>query len=1181
MNKKLIIIIVASLIILVSSTYAQDEVDLDNKIEGGQDLTSDEYNKLSAHQKEIYLNIKVSQNRDLQGIEVEDFVRLYDPWKLGHKEALRKIATKADFKISNENREAIKKHLTSISDFKDKDDQDIFTKTAVQDIDIINRNREIFKKYIASFEPPVNSFVFNEKSKGFESFDPKTGFFIPHGDQNKRTPISLDILQKYVATDASGFELGQDGELIIKHSSGIGKEFVLSNVVFDTDETGKVKITESKLLELQYPIIKSGKITSTDFSRDIEIPSNCKSCSATINILGIVEVFTKDLPILLPYDDESTLLSGSAILLPSSISYTKDSEFKNKYNVKFKVSEWTRYSSRPASFSSFIGGGSYVSEGNSIISDIQNGILVISAERGIISAELGVDKDNNPNHPYRLVSTVTVDGVIDVEEGKSKVKIKGGIPTFQGDLPKTPIFTFEGYYISKKWAGRCDIQCYEILKSLNLPPEKAQIDIKIEQIKNYLTSNDPDIRKYGIKILKSGGQTVIPKLKEVILSSNNEKLISDGIEIITEISKDKYSEVGVETLEDLTLTQNKLMRYEAAYALGKLASVGIKSKSKYYNILEEMLFDSEYKSRYNRESIVSFIGKSDISSADALTIIENGFESNDLFLKKSLLSLYDAIEDKLIDTPQMEAFVSRNLNTKDFYLNEIIVSYVAKNKNYPNRFNILRKKFYERTSYDVRLNAFRNSISSENPYMGEIILAGLDDTDNIIKFEALFHAQALGEEGKIKLRERLSDSDEGIRVAAASILVGSYGEMDVLPTFERMVTESKDLNIITSRSAIKSINKIPDKRIANVLLNLYRTSDQFSVIRSSFEAIKDAESEVYNDALLQIAKEKEPLGPNDGLLALERLVEKKDPRYVEVVDNLFREIGNMNLKFAIIKKVTGLGDEGSTKILDRVMKSEQHNLKPLAAEGLARSEEGIDILAQSGFIGDINPEVLKSKIAKVEDKRGIKHTDLYFISQASDQELAKPRQEIVSEINALVSGLSHTKRIDTNGWYKEDFENNKDTLPLVTMIKIKRVLEILQDSQIREQIGSLMEKDINDKNTEYGGHVKLSSQGKIYFDFYSPTTANSDVSYSRSVVYARDSGKSIAGFHFHAVNEDSSQMSGPSGLSDTGGGDLGTAHTTSSDNVVITPIGKGKFNVDYYTPNLQVIDLGNYEYRKE
>jgi hypothetical protein len=65
----------------------------------------------------------------------------------------------------------------------------------------------------------------------------------------------------------------------------------------------------------------------------------------------------------------------------------------------------------------------------------------------------------------------------------------------------------------------------------------------------------------------------------------------------------------------------------------------------------------------------------------------------------------------------------------------------------------------------------------------------------------------------------------------------------------------------------------------------------------------------------------------------------------------------------------------------------------------------------------------------------------------------------------------------------------------------------------------------------------------------------------------------LALFHLHTQSGDLGNLAGP------GGGDLNFAHLVHATCVVVTNLGEGKYDIDYYNPEMAVIDLGIYTVR--
>ena len=87
---------------------------------------------------------------------------------------------------------------------------------------------------------------------------------------------------------------------------------------------------------------------------------------------------------------------------------------------------------------------------------------------------------------------------------------------------------------------------------------------------------------------------------------------------------------------------------------------------------------------------------------------------------------------------------------------------------------------------------------------------------------------------------------------------------------------------------------------------------------------------------------------------------------------------------------------------------------------------------------------------------------------------------------------------------------------------------------------------------------------------YAALIATSDLQYIPSNDLFRDTPKSLAQYHFHFQQIHNEGRAGP------GEGDLNYARRLRVNCVVITSTNDHEINLDYYTPNGAVVDLGVY-----
>ena len=164
------------------------------------------------------------------------------------------------------------------------------------------------------------------------------------------------------------------------------------------------------------------------------------------------------------------------------------------------------------------------------------------------------------------------------------------------------------------------------------------------------------------------------------------------------------------------------------------------------------------------------------------------------------------------------------------------------------------------------------------------------------------------------------------------------------------------------------------------------------------------------------------------------------------------------------------------------------------------------------------------------------------------------------------------------GYFERDRIAELDNLSLVRLSLLKRTLE---DPKALEELGKIIAKDIADKNTEYGGILPFQGD-RLRFNGVS-SLSDTDEAYASPLNGFLHGG--IMTYHLHALEENMSQYSGPSGSPKSGGGDWSNAKFMDGTDVVITPCGKVEdspnelwVNVDMYYYDDEgkgrIVDLG-------
>ncbi|MBF0107058.1 MAG: HEAT repeat domain-containing protein [Deltaproteobacteria bacterium] len=211
----------------------------------------------------------------------------------------------------------------------------------------------------------------------------------------------------------------------------------------------------------------------------------------------------------------------------------------------------------------------------------------------------------------------------------------------------------------------------------------------------------------------------------------------------------------------------------------------------------------------------------------------------------------------------------------------------------------------------------------------------------------------------------------------------------------------------------------------------------------------------------------------------------------------------------------------------------------------------------------------KTKIADNIKKLGgdVKSKDIPFVMVLSGAKI-KPLNELINTVAEQLKKQKHMPRDPRFTDYRE--QSSPEELSAVEIIKVQTLLEHFSNQRAVDTLCEMMERDISDKETEYGGQINLTPEGKISFEEARTQLELGDGTYLPTFESLKETTNDFGSFHFHALSQNQKLFAGPSST----GGDLSASAHSNADGVVITPVGKNSFNVDYYTPDGKVIDVG-------
>jgi len=199
--------------------------------------------------------------------------------------------------------------------------------------------------------------------------------------------------------------------------------------------------------------------------------------------------------------------------------------------------------------------------------------------------------------------------------------------------------------------------------------------------------------------------------------------------------------------------------------------------------------------------------------------------------------------------------------------------------------------------------------------------------------------------------------------------------------------------------------------------------------------------------------------------------------------------------------------------------------------------------------------------------------DTYTLLELGDEAVTQSGSELIRKIEQRLSSLGHTKRPGSYAGapddYPEDFIGQYHLLSYTDLLHIKLLLDSLAHPETIASLREFLQQDFADTETEIGGLSFLQAE-KVVFRAYRADRHLGDNQYVESPQAIHDAVLCLARWHCHADAGRRGELAGP------GIDDLNYAAYFNSSVIVITYINDKKINVDYFTPDRIVIDLGIY-----
>ncbi len=212
-----------------------------------------------------------------------------------------------------------------------------------------------------------------------------------------------------------------------------------------------------------------------------------------------------------------------------------------------------------------------------------------------------------------------------------------------------------------------------------------------------------------------------------------------------------------------------------------------------------------------------------------------------------------------------------------------------------------------------------------------------------------------------------------------------------------------------------------------------------------------------------------------------------------------------------------------------------------------------------------------------------------LLTSVPDSSLEHGLDYRASTLKTKLTTISHVASDATRrGAYSEDAVQI-DLTNTVDRIKIALLLKSLVCVDFRRKLAEILVADIRDSSAEYGGALVLSTQPDCPLWMHQLSSLRFGDHEYRPPAELYSSG-CVAIWHNHATAEesanpfdvDNSPLAGPSGTLRGSlvqvGGDMWQCYIHGIDAVIVTPVGRGDFNLDFVSSEGIVIDLGIYYY---
>ena len=154
------------------------------------------------------------------------------------------------------------------------------------------------------------------------------------------------------------------------------------------------------------------------------------------------------------------------------------------------------------------------------------------------------------------------------------------------------------------------------------------------------------------------------------------------------------------------------------------------------------------------------------------------------------------------------------------------------------------------------------------------------------------------------------------------------------------------------------------------------------------------------------------------------------------------------------------------------------------------------------------------------------------------------------------------------GDHTENLYEMRNKLSWGDLASMAIAMEIFDSPILCQQIFDLADRDMADRDTEFGGVIRMKSDGKPSIEEMKPRVQGNDLRYEASQKMFDNAYTGLFHFHLHCQSYDNMQYAGPHL------GDFAYAESTRANCLVFSFVSRKELNVDFYRHGPMVVDLG-------